>query len=75
MSDGRTAQQFSVLEKRGREWIFRNSKNTMVFATLRFLKSQLFGHPNTLQFLILKYFYKTVVFSQNFENTLYPDMT
>jgi hypothetical protein len=47
----------------------------MVLVKLWFLKLQLVLLPNNLEFLILEYFYKTMVRSQNYKNTLYPSRT
>jgi hypothetical protein len=47
----------------------------MVLVKLWFLKLQLVLLPNNLEFLILEYFYKTMVRSQNYKNTLYPNRT
>jgi hypothetical protein len=65
-----TCQRSSVLEKRGGGWISfkKNSKNTMVLVKLCFLKLLLVLLPNSLEFLILEYFYKTMVWSQNYKN-------
>jgi hypothetical protein len=45
----------------------------MVLFRLWFLKLHLVLLPNSLEFLILEYFYKTMVWSQNYKNTLYPN--
>jgi hypothetical protein len=45
----------------------------MVLVKRRFLKLQLVLLPNSLEFLILGCLYKTMVWSQNYKNTLYPN--
>jgi hypothetical protein len=68
-----TRQRSSVLEKRGEEWIFlKLQKYNGILVKLWFLKLQLVLLPNSLEVLILEYFYKTIAWSQNYKkNILY----
>jgi hypothetical protein len=68
-----TRQRSSVLEKRGEEWIFlKLQKYNGILVKLWFLKLQLVLLPNSLEVLILEYFYKTIEWSQNYKkNILY----
>jgi hypothetical protein len=69
-----THQRSSVRKKRRRVDFFKkNSKNTMVLVKLCFLKLLLVLLPNSLEFLVLEYFYKTMVCLKTTKNTLYPN--